>query len=216
MATLNYGLCVECNKPIPIRNKFCNSSCAAKYNNRYRSLESRAKQKESIRKKYNTQTTNCIQCNSVFTMNSRTRNLFCSAKCHKTHRRQNYIDKILNFEPVGHSTLKKYLIEIKGYKCSECGIDKWNDKAISLEMDHKDGDPSNHILPNVRLLCPNCHSQTSTYKNKGKGKKILKGDNRSTYHRNRKRIESQEIKMARSEGLEPPLMLSPPATVTTV
>ena len=50
------------------------------------------------------------------------------------------------------------------YKCSKCSIKHWNDKQITLELDHIDGDPSNCKITNLRYMCPNCHSQTDTYK----------------------------------------------------
>ena len=68
--------------------------------------------------------------------------------------------------------LKKRLIETKTLKnvCSECGIFQWNKKTLVLHLDHKDGNRHNHKLSNVRLLCPNCHSQTETYCGKNKTK----------------------------------------------
>ena len=56
-------------------------------------------------------------------------------------------------------------------KCQECGIEEWNGLALSMHLDHKDGDCHNHKLENLQILCPNCHSQTNTYcgKNKVKG-----------------------------------------------
>jgi 5-methylcytosine-specific restriction endonuclease McrA len=39
-----------------------------------------------------------------------------------------------------------------------------------LELEHIDGDPTNHELDNLRLICPNCHAQTETYKNRNKGR----------------------------------------------
>ena len=50
--------------------------------------------------------------------------------------------------------------------CSVCLIDSWNGKPIKLELDHIDGSRTNHALSNLRLLCPNCHSQTDTYRSK--------------------------------------------------
>jgi len=50
--------------------------------------------------------------------------------------------------------------------CSECGIGEWNGKPIGLELDHINGVRTNHKLENLRLLCPNCHSQTDTYRSK--------------------------------------------------
>ena len=61
----------------------------------------------------------------------------------------------------------------EGYKmpvCECCGLgDSWNNKPISLHLDHIDGVSSNHLLNNLQILCPNCHSQTDTYCGKNKG-----------------------------------------------
>jgi len=59
--------------------------------------------------------------------------------------------------------LKSGIIE---NRCVICGITEWNDKAINMELDHIDGDRTNHRLDNLRMLCPNCHSQTDTYRAK--------------------------------------------------
>jgi len=63
--------------------------------------------------------------------------------------------------------LKENVID---YKCVSCGISEYNNKPISLELDHIDGNSNNHQLSNLRLLCPNCHSQTETFRFK-RGKK---------------------------------------------
>lgn len=49
------------------------------------------------------------------------------------------------------------------YKCEICGVTEWNDKTLSLELDHINGINNDNRLENLRFLCPNCHSQTSTY-----------------------------------------------------
>ena len=54
-------------------------------------------------------------------------------------------------------------------KCSCCDLETWQEKEIVLEIDHIDGNSDNNLLDNLRLLCPNCHSQTKTYKNRNKG-----------------------------------------------
>lgn len=64
--------------------------------------------------------------------------------------------------------LKKCLVN-EGYiryACQICGTSSWLDKPIVLELDHIDGNRWNHRLENLRLLCPNCHSQTTTFRNK--------------------------------------------------
>jgi Zn finger protein HypA/HybF involved in hydrogenase expression len=48
-------------------------------------------------------------------------------------------------------------------KCNECGIADWNNKPLSLQLDHINGQAKDNRLENLRLLCPNCHSQTETF-----------------------------------------------------
>jgi 5-methylcytosine-specific restriction endonuclease McrA len=55
-------------------------------------------------------------------------------------------------------------------KCDCCGISEWNNQPISLELDHIDGVSYNHKLDNLQILCPNCHSQTPTFR--GRNKKL--------------------------------------------
>lgn len=74
------------------------------------------------------------------------------------------------------STIKKVLVERYGYTCMVCGIDNWEDKPLALQLDHIDGYSNNNLPSNVRLICPNCHSQTSTFgaRNKGRGRAALR------------------------------------------
>ena len=69
--------------------------------------------------------------------------------------------------------LKRYLYRngIKSEKCEDCGITEWNNKKISFDLEHIDGNSSNNLLENLKILCPNCHSQTSTYKGRNIKKK---------------------------------------------
>ena len=64
------------------------------------------------------------------------------------------------------SNLRVRLIRegFKTHECEECGISEWNGKTISLELDHVSGIRSDNSLENLKLLCPNCHSQTHTFR----------------------------------------------------
>lgn len=55
------------------------------------------------------------------------------------------------------------LIRKDSYHCDKCNIVEWQSTSITLEVDHKSGDSKDHRLSNLRLLCPNCHSQTETF-----------------------------------------------------
>lgn len=61
--------------------------------------------------------------------------------------------------------LKEGLIE---NVCSVCGINSWNNKPLNMELDHVDGNRTNHKIENLRMLCPNCHAQTETYRSKNR------------------------------------------------
>jgi len=74
------------------------------------------------------------------------------------------------------------------YECAECGLkDTWNNKKISLQLEHKNGTPNDNRLENLCFLCPNCHSQTDTYAGKRfKKSKPPKKDRRVPRYNRRK------------------------------
>ncbi len=77
---------------------------------------------------------------------------------------------------LSNHALKKILDTAgREYKCACCGINSWQDQPLTLELEHKDGDSFNNDLDNLEYLCPNCHSQTATFrgKNKNTGKKKI-------------------------------------------
>lgn len=68
-------------------------------------------------------------------------------------------------------SIKRRLINQK-YKenvCSVCGLlPKWNNKVLSLQIDHINGVRTDNRLENLRLICPNCHSQTDNFAGKNR------------------------------------------------
>lgn len=64
--------------------------------------------------------------------------------------------------------IKKYLYLERGRKCEDCKNIKWNDKRLTMELHHVDGDKNNNSRDNLQILCPNCHSQTNNWKSKNK------------------------------------------------
>jgi len=65
-------------------------------------------------------------------------------------------------------SIKKWIKEERGNKCEECGITEWLGNPITMEVEHIDGNKNNNNLDNLKVLCPNCHSQTPTWRRKKK------------------------------------------------
>lgn len=66
--------------------------------------------------------------------------------------------------------LKNRLIEdgIKQNQCEICSLTEWLGKPLNCELDHINGKRHDHRLENLRMICPNCHSQTGTYRSKNR------------------------------------------------
>ena len=80
----------------------------------------------------------------------------------------------------GIVAIKRLFIKEAGYKCAKCGITSWDNKHIVMELHHIDGNADNNSKENLMLLCPNCHSQTETYKSKNK---IASSSRRKVYRK---------------------------------
>lgn len=95
---------------------------------------------------------------------------YCSGACRSRH----LSDVEVEAGRGNTRSIRRYLLQHKGEMCDRCGTVEWFHETVPLEVDHIDGNSTNNELTNLRLLCPNCHAQTPTFKarNKGKGRAI--------------------------------------------
>jgi len=125
----------------------------------------------------------CANCNISFKTKKSTYGKFCSIKCNNDYKFKTIsIPKVLAGEG-NVRNIKKYLKSLRN-ECWICGQKTlWNGKELKLQLDHIDGNSDNNLPNNIRLVCPNCHSQTETFSSKGFGNKIKKETNRNKYLR---------------------------------
>ena len=72
--------------------------------------------------------------------------------------------------------VRNFLLEEQKHRCAVCTAeDIWMGQKLVFVLDHADGNYHNHQRENLRLICPNCDSQTPTFKgrNRGKGRRSL-------------------------------------------
>jgi Zn finger protein HypA/HybF involved in hydrogenase expression len=98
---------------------------------------------------------------------------YCSNHCQSEYQYKLTVEEWLRtgISPSKTNTsksIRRWLLE-KNSCCWSCGITEWNNRPIVLEVEHIDGDSTNNTPKNLQLLCPNCHSQTDTYKGRNKG-----------------------------------------------
>ena len=148
--------CKYCFSLLPFENRnnlFCNRKCWGSF----RSEKYKENRKDKL----------CSVCSKILTGKQET---YCSHSCHqKINSEKRIIDGIAGPVPI-----KRYLIKIRGNKCEVCNWAEINPTSgkIPIELEHIDGNHKNNEFDNLKLLCPNCHSLTSTYRslNKGKGR----------------------------------------------
>lgn len=139
---------------------------------------------------------NCLNCDIEFLFSpSQKTGKYCSNKCQQKYQSNKLLNEWLNGEymnkkGVPPEVAKEWIREKQNHKCLNCGIRDWNNKPITLQFDHIDGNPDNNTKENIRMICPNCHSQTETYGVKNKKSNHSK---RNIYRR--KNYQENKIKI---------------------
>lgn len=131
--------------------KFCSRSCSATSRNIERGLRNKRP---------------CEWCSSL-TINQR----FCSLICNNAAKKKDSEAKAKQGNG-GRLAIRRILMREQNSSCKICKNDSWLGLPIPLELDHINGNPDDWSMINLRLICPNCHAQTPTFraKNKGKGR----------------------------------------------
>lgn len=83
----------------------------------------------------------------------------------KTFKEEKDVFKVFDYN-VSRFTIKNWFLKEEEYKCSECGLSEWNGRHLVLELEHINGNRRDNRKENLKLLCPNCHSQTKTFRNR--------------------------------------------------
>lgn len=126
----------------------------------------------------------CKNCGKDITYQKGGKKIYCSNKCQQEYIYKEWIRKYKEDNSIAKNTrwgkipspLREYIFNKFNHKCCKCGWSEVNEftNTIPLEIDHIDGNSENNSEDNLQLLCPNCHSLTSTYRgaNRGFGRNI--------------------------------------------
>lgn len=101
---------------------------------------------------------------------------FCRGAWHKALKRGEFksrplarpIEELLA-EAKSRANIKRRLLAagLLENRCEECGLREWLGEPLTVQIDHINGVRDDYRLENLRMLCPNCHSQTATSARRG-------------------------------------------------
>ena len=126
----------------------------------------------------------CLNCGKELINTKHSKHKYCSNSCQQEYEYKLWVEKYKQDNSIAKSSkwgqipnqLRRYIFEKFENKCCLCGWSEINPytNTLPLEIDHIDGNSENNLENNLRLVCPNCHSLTSTYRgaNRGNGRNI--------------------------------------------
>lgn len=113
-------------------------------------------------------TNSCRQCGKT-----PVRNTYCSNACQQEWLLAQRITKVRELGrinlPCNARTAKRIVLALRERECAVCGLTEWQGKEISLVLDHINGNATDWLFTNLRLICPNCAAQTVTFKGRNRG-----------------------------------------------
>lgn len=126
----------------------------------------------------------CLNCGKELPNTKNCSHKYCSNECQHEYEYKQWVERYKQDNSIAKSTkwgqipgpLRRYIFEKFKKKCCLCNWSEVNPytSTIPLEVDHIDGNAENNSEENLRLICPNCHSLTPTYRgaNRGYGRNI--------------------------------------------
>ena len=142
-------VCPKCNNNHNKSGTYCSRSCA---NSRVVTKESNIKRSNALKGK------------------PATRGPIKDLDAWRNKIKETRLQKYLNtpFEELGMENRRRRVFEEQHHKCNKCLLDSWLGFPLVLELEHKDGNNKNNVRDNLEGLCPNCHSQTTTWRGRNK------------------------------------------------